>query len=120
MTVAIDSAYEFGGIPVLRTYACRIARQLLLHAKLKNATVESDPILAIEADLVEMAKARLQEFLLASFPDNQNIVRLIAIVAVKKVAASRITSEDIDSDAKKFLLSQLGDMSMEDLIPQVH
>lgn len=120
MNVVTDSAYEFGAIPVLRTYAYRIARQLLLHAKLKNATAESDPILAIEADLVEMAKARLQEFLLASFPENKNVVRLIAIVAVKKVAASRIASEDIDSDAKEFLLAQLGEMSMEDLIPQVH
>ena len=76
--------------------------------------------LAIEKDLVEMAKARLQEFLLASFPEDRNIIRLFAIVSVKRVAASKISAEEIDFDIKKLLLHQLSEMQMDDLIPRVH
>jgi hypothetical protein len=116
MNVATDYAYDFGGIDVLHTYACRVARRLLL----RSSCEEDHPVLAIEEDLIEMAKARLQEFLLASFPDDPTIVRLSAIIAVKRVAASRIRAADIDQIVKRDLLGQLSEMSMEDLIPQVH
>ncbi len=68
-----------------------------------------------------MAKARLQEFLLSSFPEDRGIIRLAAIVAVKKVAAYKIVSDhDIDTDVKRGILKELGEMPMDDIIPQVH
>jgi hypothetical protein len=116
MNVASDYAYDFGGIDVLHTYACRVARRLLL----KSSCDEDHPVLAIEEHLIEMAKSRLQEFLLASFPEDPSIMRLSAIVAVKRVAASKIQAADIDLAVKKELLGQLDEMPMDDLIPQVH
>src|SRR5512135_79879 len=116
MNVASDFAYDFGGIDVLHTYACRVARRLLL----KSSCEEDHPVLAIEEDLIEMAKARLQEFLLASFPDEPSIIRLSAIIAVKRVAASKIQAAEVDQEVKKELLGQLDEMPMEDLIPRVH
>lgn len=119
MNLVSDSVSDFGGVPVLRTYACRVARQLLLRAKLQN--VAESQVLSTEDDLVEMAKARLQEFLLASFPDDRGTIRLAAIVAVKKVAASKIICDhDIDTDVKQGILKELSELPMDDLIPQVH
>jgi hypothetical protein len=118
MNVAFDSAYDFGDIEVLHVYACRVARKLLLGQRGLEA---GHPVLTIEEDLIEMAKARLQEFLLGSFREDPAIVRLSAIVAVKRVAASKIiAASDIDNVAKQDLLRQLSFMPMEDLIPQVH
>jgi hypothetical protein len=111
-----DFAYDLGGIDVLRTYAYRVARRLLL----KSSCEEDHPILAIEENLIEMAKARLQEFLLGSFPEDPKVVRLSAIIAVKRVAASKIRAADIDQEIKKELLGQLDDIPMGDLIPSVH
>jgi hypothetical protein len=117
MNVAsFDKAYDFGGIDELHTYACRIARKLLL----MSACEEGHPVLAIEEDLIEMAKAKLQEFLLGAFPDDPTIVSLSAIVAVKRVAASKIIASDIETAVKRSLLVQLNEMSMEDLMKPVH
>ncbi len=117
MNVAsFDKAYDFGSIDELRTYARRVARWLIL----RGSCGEGHPILTIEEDLIEMAKARLQEFLLGAFPDDSSVVRQTAIVAVKRVAASKIIASDQDTEIKKNLLTQLNEMSMEDLIPQVH
>jgi hypothetical protein len=111
-----DKAYDLGGVEELHTYACRIARKLLL----QSSCEEGHPVLAIEEDLIEMAKARLQEFLLGAFPDDPAIVRSSAIVAVKRVAASKIRNSDVDTEVKRSLLQQLQEMSMEDLVPRVH
>ena len=117
MNVAsFDRAEDFGSIEELQTYACRVARKLLLLCSCEEGHV----VLVIEEDLIEMAKARLQEFLLSAFPEDQSIVRLSAIVAVKRVAASKIIAADIDTSVKKSLLAQLQEMPMEDLVPQVH
>jgi hypothetical protein len=117
MNVAsFDKAYDLGSVEELHTYARRIARWLLL----KCSCEEGHPILAIEEDLIEMSKARLQEFLLGAFPEDPSIVRQTAIVAVKRVAASRIYAAEVDTEVKQNLLTQLQEMSMDDLIPQVH
>jgi len=114
MNLATDIVSDISEIETLSTYACRVARRLLLKCNCE----EGHPVLAIEDDLIEMAKARFQEFLLISFPDDLNTTRLSAIVAVKRVAASRIRAADLESDVENRLLNQLNDMPMDDLIPR--
>jgi hypothetical protein len=113
MNLATDIVSDISKIGTLSTYACRIARRLLLKSKCE----EGHPVLAIEDDLIEMAKARFQEFLLMTFPrDDLSLTRLSAIVAVKRVAASKIRTADIDVETKRKLLDELNDMPMDDLI----
>lgn len=116
MNVATDSAYDFGGIDELHTYAHRVARRLLL----KLSCHEGHQILLIEEDLIEMAKSRLQAFLLSSFPEDKGTMLLSVIIAVKRVAASRIINADVEKPVKQELLDQLYSLPMEDLIPSVH
>lgn len=116
MNVATDSAFDLGGVDVLHTYACRVARRLLL----KLSCDEEHPVLQIEENLIEMAKSRLQEFLLSAFPEDKSIVRLSAIIAVKRVAASKIIAADVDKSVKQGLLNQLYAIPMDDLVPSIH
>jgi hypothetical protein len=113
MNVVDDSAYDLGHVPVLKSYADRVARWILLRHWCKS---EDDLILAIERDLIEMAKSRLQEFLLSSFRDNADGALPIIIVAVKRVAAQRIRTSEIDQEVKFSLLRELDNMPMEDLL----
>ena len=117
MNLATDNVSDISEIETLSTYACRIARRLLLRCNCE----EGHPVLLIEDDLIEMARARFQEFLLMHFPpDDLNLTRLSAIVAVKRVAASKIRAADLDKSTEDHLLEQLSNMPLDDLIPRIH
>ena len=112
-----NSVPELGELDLLQTYASRVARRMLL----MRFCGEGHPVLAIEEDLIQMAKSRLQEFLLASFDsDRLDLVRPLLSSVVRKVAYSRIMASDADHEVKESLLEELQDMPMEDLLPPVH
>ena len=118
MNVTFDSTHDLGDVEVLHVYACRVARKMLLG---QRGLEEGHPVLVIEEALIEMARSRLQEFLLGAFKEDMTIIRLSTIAAIKRVIASKIiTAYDVDMTSKRELLDKLSDMSMEDLIPQVH
>ena len=106
-----------GSLEVLRTYAMRVARRMLL----RRCCEEGHPVLAIEEDLVQMARSRLQEFLLASYsPDDLAGVRPAVHQAVQRAASAWIVAADGDQDVKSSLLEQLDGLSEDDLVPSVH
>ncbi len=105
------------GVEVVRVYACRIARRMLL-----SRNCESDhPVLLIEQNLIQMAQSKLQEFLLASFPDGeQDRVKKRVSDSIRRIAANKIRSSEEDQEVKEGLIQELYSMSPNDLLPPVH
>ncbi len=105
------------GTEVVRVYACRIARRMLL-----SRNCEADhPVLLIEQDLIQMAQSKLQEFLLASFVDgDQEKVKTRVSDSIRKIAAAKIRSSEEDQDVKDALVHELYLMDSNDLLPPIH
>jgi len=75
----------------------------------------------IEEDLIEMARSKFQEYMLATYsqeelrnlrPDLENQIRVSA--------TSRIMSFDEETDIKMSLVSELDDFDFTELFPSVH
>jgi hypothetical protein len=99
---------------IIHTYACRIARRLLLRLSCEIG----HPVLSIEEDLVEMAQSRLQEYLITS--NDPKIAKMSALILIKRIAASKILNADVDIEIKENLLEQINCLSIDDIIPQLH
>ena len=115
MNIVTDSTLDFSEIEPVNTYAYRVVRRFLLRYNCE----EGHPVLDLENSLIEMAKAKLQEFLLITFPDSLNEIRLNIIAAVKRIIASKVITANIDSKTKRSILMQVNKMPMNDLIPNI-
>ena len=110
-----DPISELSELGVLRVYANRMARRMLL----TRFCGDGHPVLEIEENLVQMARSRLQESLLIHFGDLERI-KLKVFFMVRKIARERIRTSDVDLDVKNSLLEELEAMSVEELFPLVH
>jgi len=90
-------------------YAARLARRAIL----RRYCQEDHPVLMIEEDLVEMARARLLEHVLPEARDSR-------AAAVIGAASARVRSSEEEDHVKEAALADLSAMSFEQVLPLLH
>lgn len=92
-------------------YAARLARRAIL----RRYCFGDHPVLMIEEDLVDMARARLQDHVLETGAD-----RTASAQAVRDAAAARVLASDEEDRVKVTALTEVVSMSAEEILPAVH
>jgi len=116
----VAKAQDFPAIrtsDVFRTFANRFARLMFLHHM-----CESDhPVLVVERELVEMARSKLQEYVLVRVPNERlRVLRPVLEAWVRAVAQEKILSSDEEDGVKESVMTRIQNESLADLLPQVH
>lgn len=102
---------------VFRTFANRLARLALLRTKCED----DHPVLAVERDLVEMARSKLQEHVMVRVTgDSRRLFRPLLESWVRSAAMERALAFDEEDSVKEAVLTSLRSEESCDVIPEVH
>lgn len=116
MNVVTDYQADLWSSKLLLIYATRVARRLLL-----ARSCEADhPVLEVEENLIQMARSRLQEFLMVTFPGQFEKVRPTVITMIRRMAINKIMDSEEREETKKALVEAVWTMPTEDIIPTIH
>jgi hypothetical protein len=92
-------------------YGARMARMAIL----RRYCEENHPVVQIERDLIEMARAKLQELMSVSSSDRTETIREIRRAAIAKILAS-----EEDDKIKASALLEINGMAEEIILPLLH
>lgn len=106
---------DFRGVDAVKTFALRVARLLLL----RRHCGADHPVLSTEEDLVQMARSRLQEYVLAHVPEVDE-ARASVDRAVRELATRKVLLDEEDVDRLDGLLEDLRAFPLDDIFPRVH
>lgn len=105
------------GLTAVRTFAHRLTRRALL----RRFCQSDHPVLAIEEDLVEMAKSKLHESILASFtPEDIPKLRPALEMAVKASAMEKVAGYDEDQNVKDEIVLEVCSVPLDDILTPAH
>ncbi len=116
----LNKSQEFPSIKnsnPLKTFSHRLARLMLLRIR-----CEADhPVLIVEMELIEMAKSKLQEFIMTQVSkDSIRLLKPILETWIRVAAQERALSFDEDDYIKEQVLSAILSENVSDVIPTVH
>lgn len=106
---------DFKTVEAVRTFALRVARLMIIRQHCQG----DHPILSIEEDLVQMARSRLQEYILVSIPRDAE-TRLAVSQAVLEVVSRRIQMDEEDPVRLSRIFEDLQSFPLDDIFPRVH
>ena len=101
------------GLQAVRVFTSRLARR----AVLRRSCPSGHPVLAIEDDLIEMARSKLQEHMLSSYPEGVvPALREEIRSAMRLIARERVTKYGEDEPLRTELVDEVCSEPMDVLL----
>jgi len=107
------SCRDAPGLLAVQVFASRLTRRALL----RRFCPSDHPVLAIEEDLIEMARSKLQEHILASYPrDDIPGLREAVHAAMRQTAVEKVTGYDEDETVREELVEEVCAEPIDDVL----